>query len=119
MHQLIITFLLVFILFTLSKSYQKNNNQEDYSLTTPQGKLCTDCAGKNLNACLDCFNCGYCIDDWGNGYCVPGDYKGPYNFDKCKYYIQGDPFRRMLTRNRNYKCNYGPTNASRAISANI
>jgi len=94
----------------------KNSTKEDYSLVTPSGKLCGDCAGRNLNSCLDCFDCGYCIDDWGNGRCVPGDYKGPYNHENCKYYLQGDPYRTMLERNRNYKCSYGPSNSTRALN---
>jgi hypothetical protein len=113
MHKFITSLVVFIILYLLLNN---KNSQENYSQVTPQGKLCTSCMGKNINSCLDCFNCGYCVDDWGNGRCVPGDYKGPYNKESCKYYIQGDPYATMMERNRNYKCSYGPSNASRALN---
>lgn len=58
------------------------------------GRFCRKCKGRTFNQCLDCFNCGMCIDKYGNSMCLPGDHKGPYNYENCSIWYHGDPFNK-------------------------
>ena len=75
---IIILLVAIIIIFIFTKKYKT----EHYNDQT--GKFCLQCKHKNINECLRCFNCGWCVDENGNGACIPGDYKGPANYEKCK-----------------------------------
>ena len=105
---LAITIAILCFVFNMFNRYEGFNEQV--------GRFCHTCSGKNFNQCTGCFNCGFCVDKWGNSGCIGGDYKGPYNYEKCAYWYTGDPFTKMLQMNKDYKRSYGPDNASRLIS---
>lgn len=106
---------IVIILILASVAYLLigNNCVEGYNDQT--GRFCTTCAGKTINQCLRCFNCGWCVDKWGNSGCIGGDHKGPYNFENCAKWYHTDPWAHMMQRNADYRCSYGPRSSNRLI----
>ena len=76
---------------------------------------CLTCEGKTPNQCMHCFNCGFCVDAQGNGACIGGDYKGPYNYEKCARWYSGDQFGAMLQKSTIPSPKMGPIEANRII----
>ncbi len=109
---------LLLILVVLAIAYfvffeNKNDKVEGYN--DQAGRFCTTCSGKTPNECMRCFNCGFCVDKDGNAACIGGDHKGPFNYERCTAWYSGDPYARMLQRNANYRCSYGPRSSNRLI----
>lgn len=109
---IILIFILVatafFIYFYIHLNYFESFNEQ-------VGKFCLSCKDKTFNQCLECFNCGICVDKSGNISCMGGDHRGPYNFERCYRWYHRDPYKTKMDMNKNYKCSYGPSNASRVI----
>ncbi len=105
--------IIIFIIGLFVYLHCKNKKIEGYNDQT--GRYCMTCAGKTLNQCLQCFNCGWCTDKHGNSGCIGGDHKGPWNFENCAKWYHGDPFSFMMQRNANYRCSYGPRSSNRLI----
>src|SRR5580658_3244514 len=97
---LLFAILIAIIIIIYTKQKEGFNDQA--------GTLCYSCTGKTFNECNSCFNCGFCVDAMGNSKCVPGDYKGPYNYEKCAEWYNGDPYSHMMQINKreNEKCQY-------------
>lgn len=90
---IIIGALLIIIVFVLLTKYYPKTTENFGSDT---GQFCLDCKNKNLNQCVNCFNCGYFVDNYGNHGCIPGDHKGPYNREEALIWYYGDPWSRVL-----------------------
>lgn len=114
-RNLILIVLAITVICILTNVFKSNSTNINEGFNEQAGRFCHTCAGKNFNQCSQCFNCGFCVDKWGNSGCIGGDHTGPYNFERCAYWYSGDPFAKMMQRNMDYKCSYGPSNASRAI----
>lgn len=85
------------------------------------GQLCSDCTGKGINQCTNCFNCLYIIDQFGKGSCLSGDVaSGLYNKEKYALAFAADPYLRMKWNDKNYLSAYGlsPMSANRVIGQN-
>lgn len=81
---IILLLLLVLLIMWFSSPNIKENFSDYY------GQYCNDCSNKTPNQCMTCANCGFCVDRYGNSKCVPGDYKGPYNYEDCYLWYTGD-----------------------------
>ena len=111
--------LLVFAIIAIGLIYvmnQNKNSKEGFS--NKSGQFCPTCRGKTPNQCFGCANCGVLVDMYGNSGCIGGNIRGPYNKEGTQansQWYHGDPYARMIQNNANYKCSYGPSNASRVI----
>ncbi len=98
MNKLTVVLLLSIVVVLFLKRYKVQDNKvEKYNDTS--GQLCITCNGKNINQCLNCFNCGFCVDEYGNSQCIGGNYIGPFNKEKCVRWYHGDPYAYMIRRN--------------------
>jgi hypothetical protein len=109
---IIILIIVVLILWYIYNHYQ---SQKSEHFNEEAGRFCPTCAGKTINQCLRCFNCGFCVDKWGNSACIGGDMHGGYNQERCDIYYHNDPLSYMNYRNENYRCQDGPMSANRVI----
>ncbi len=115
----LVTILAAIILIIYLK-YKSKSSPEGF--TDLAGHFCGSCNNLTYNQCLNCANCGFLVDQFGNSGCIGGDHKGPYNYEKGKYwYYYGSPWTQMLqdqmsdTDSGHYKCSYGPSQANRRI----
>jgi hypothetical protein len=98
----------VVVLFWILRRHVEGFNESS-------GQFCRTCEGKTLNQCTSCFNCGLCVDSNGNSSCIGGDYKGPYNYEKCARWYSGDGFTYMMQQNDKYSKSMGPRSPNRPI----
>jgi len=104
---IILIIITLFIIFSVNLMIKTKPINE--GLNEQVGRFCYTCSNKNYNDCLSCFNCGYCFDEFGNRQCIGGDYRGPYNFEKCgiwksgkskcNIWKSGDPYSYMIQDN--------------------
>ena len=91
--------IIIIIIIVIFIYFFKPNIHEGYN--SQSGQFCQDCNSRPFNTCLQCFNCGICVNKYGDYKCVPGDYKGPYNMERCVYWYNRDPF---TTKPKPYYC---------------
>lgn len=105
----LIILLIIIIIYLIKDNYVINI--EGFNGQT--GRFCYTCQNKTYNQCMSCFNCGWCEDDKGNGQCIGGDHRGPWNYERCAKWSNGDPYSYMLERKKR-KCgiNYVETQNS-------
>lgn len=97
MNKITVVLVIVLIICLFMKRYNVLEYNEGFNQTS--GQLCITCNGKNINQCLNCFNCGFCVDEYGNSQCIGGNYLGPFNNEKCVRWYHGDPYSYMIRRN--------------------
>jgi len=96
---IIAVIIILFIFFVCKKKTEVTT--EHFNDQT--GRFCSSCENLPFGQCTRCFNCGYCTDLYGNGKCIPGDYKGPYNAERCNNWLKEESGA-LCTNNSTESC---------------